>query len=537
MAKKNLQARNKQQRGAQPATRPAAAPRERKRWLLPVLPLFMVAVWLWGSLYYGSVLHVSREYSFWASDTRLMQFVLCQNFGPLRYVGRLLLQLYQYPWLGGLCLSLMLGLISWLTGYCMRLAPRWRPLQYIPALACLAAITHQGLDLFFEAETGYIMGIPFVVLLVLTIWGVMIRSFSRKPTPALLGLPRDESVRQNLTGLTVVTVGLAAIIGYGEWRRPYVRVICQEMAMQYEQDWAGIERVARDHAAQSNRPMAAYYAMALVHTGEIAERMYDIRLDYDSLYLHGYGGQQNNGAPLYEPEGNYHAGFIEPCMHMCMEQMVMTGPTPRLLKLLVKCSLMREEWMLARKYLRLLRDVPFEGKFIAKYEAMLEDNERINEDDEIARLRLTEPIHDCFENQFQQPFFMGYNLNLVEARGMEALTHSLCVCLYTKLMPPFLMRAQFIKGSTPPSIIADGLLLAEMKQPGASQGYGNLDMRATRLQGFLQATQPYMKDRPGYAYQLFDKYKGYYPYYYFFGNLKATKKGYTGEATSKTGVN
>ena len=307
--------------------------------------------------------------------------------------------------------------------------------------------------------------------------------------------------------------------------------------MHSKQDWAGIGRVARAHAIQSNRPMAAYYAMALVHTGQIAERMYDIRLDYDSLYLHGYGGQTNNGVPLYEPEGNFHAGFIEPCMRSCMEQMVMTGPTPRLLKLLVKCSLMRGEWMLARKYLRILQSVPFEAAFVKKYEAMLDAPEKVNADSEMARLRLTEPIHDCFENQFQTPFFMGYNLNLVEARGMEALTHSLCVCLYTKLMPPFLSRVQFIKGSTPPEVIADGLLLAEMKQPGASQGYGNLDMRMARLQNFIQATQPYMKDRAGNAYKLFERYKGYYPYYYFFGNLKATKKGYTGEPKASAGVN
>ena len=537
MTKKPLKPKTTHKRVARPKNNPPPPPRERKRILLPVLPLFMVAIWAWGAFYYGSVLHVSREYSFWSCDTRLMQFVLCQNFGPLRYVGRLLLQLYQYPWLGGLALSLMLGLITWLTGYCMRLSPRWRPVQYIPALACLAAVTHQGLDIFFEAETGYIMGIPFVVLLVLGIWAVMIRSFSRKPMPALLRLPQDETPRQNLTQLALALLAFAAILGYGEWKRPYVRVVCQEMHLQYEQDWAGIERVARAHAIQSNRPMAAYYAMALVHTGQIAERMYDIRLDYDSLYLHGYGGQLNNGSPLYEPEGNFHAGFIEPCMHSCMEQMVMTGPTPRLLKLLVKCSLVRGEWALARKYLRILHSVPFETAFTDKYEAMLDAPDRVNADSEIACLRLTEPMHDCFENQFQSPFFMGYNLNLMEARGMEALTHSLCVCLYTKLMPPFLMRVQFIKGSTPPEIIADGLLLAEMKQPGASQGYGNLDMRMTRLQSFVQATQPYMKDRPGNDYKLFERYKGYYPYYYFFGNLKATKKGYTGESKASTGVN
>ncbi|HBE55818.1 MAG TPA: hypothetical protein DDW22_07510 [Prevotellaceae bacterium] len=537
MRRKTYQTKSAEHRGTRPSNKPAAAPHKRKRTFPPALPLFVVAIWAWGTFYYGSVLHVSREYSFWASDTGLMQYVLCQKLGMLRYVGRMLLQLYQYPWLGSLALSLMLGAITWLTGYCMRLTPRWRPVQYIPALAFLAAVTHQGLDIFFEAETGYIMGIPFVALLALAIWAAMTRGLCRKPMPAPLRRPQGESPGQNLAQLAFALLAIAAIMGYGQWKRPYVRVICQEMSMQYKQDWAGIGRVARAHAIQSNRPMAAYYAMALVHTGQIAERMYDIRLDYDSLYLHGYGGQTNNGVPLYEPEGNFHAGFIEPCMRSCMEQMVMTGPTPRLLKLLVKCSLMRGEWMLARKYLRILQSVPFEAAFVKKYEAMLDAPGKVNADSEMARLRLTEPIHDCFENQFQTPFFMGYNLNLVEARGMEALTHSLCVCLYTKLMPPFLSRVQFIKGSTPPEIIADGLLLAEMKHPGASQGYGNLDMRMARLQNFIQATQPYMKDRAGNAYKLFERYKGYYPYYYFFGNLKATKKGYTGEPKASAGVN
>lgn len=537
MSKNRFQTKNVRQQGARQAVKPAAAPKPRRKILLPVLSLFMIAIWVWGTFYYGSVLHVSREYSFWASDMRLMQFVLSQTFGPLRYVGRLLLQLYQDPWLGSLCLALMLGLISWLTGYCMRLSPKWRAIQYIPALACLAVYSYLGLDLFFESEAGYIMGVPFVVLLVLVIWAVMIRSFSRKPMPTLFGLPNDETPRQNLLGLAFVALAFAAIIGYNEWKRPYVRVICQEMSMQYEQDWAGIQRVARKNAIQSNRPMAAYYAISLIHTGQIAERMYDIRLDYDSLFIHGHGGPLSNGSPLYEPEGNYHAGFMEPCMHMCMEQMVMEGPTSRLLKLLVKCSLMRGEWMLCRKYLRILEDVPFEGSFVEKYQAMIEKPELVNADPEMARLRLYEPIHDCFENQFQQPFFMGYNLNLAEARSIEALHNSLCVCLYTKLIPPFLMRVYPIKGSTPPEIIADGLLLSEMKQRGASEGYGNLTMRSTRLQSFYQAVQPYMNDRAGNAYQLFEKYKGYYPYYYFFGNLKATKKGYTGENASQSGVN
>jgi len=215
----------------------------------------------------------------------------------------------------------------------------------------------------------------------------------------------------------------------------------------------------------------------------------------------------------------------------------MTGPTIRLLKLQTKCALMRGEWELAEKYLAVLHRVPFEGAFVKKYEPMVRRNDLIEADREMALIRLTEPIHDSFENQYQQPLFMGYNLLLVEGRSKQALINSLCVCLYTKLMPQFVERLEPLVGTTPPSIIMDGIMLAENKNAGLMQHFTGLNYRQPQLQAFLQATQQYMSDRPGYAYELFPKYKGYYPYYYFFGNLKATKKGYTSLSSSSSGVN
>jgi hypothetical protein len=104
-------------------------------------------------------------------------------------------------------------------------------------------------------------------------------------------------------------------------------------------------------------------------------------------------------------------------------------------------------------------------------------------------------------------------------------------------MPAFLARLEPIMGSTPPDIIADGILLSSTKSPGLETKFTGLNLRMPRIQSFMQQVQPYMSDRPGHAYELFGKYKGYYPYYYFFGNLKATKKGYTGYSTSNSGVN
>lgn len=504
---------------------------------LPVLVIFFILTWLWAAWYYGSVFYISREYSFWVADTRIMEFILSQPYGVLRYIGRAMLQLYKYPWLGGLLMALILTVGSWLAGYCMRLRASWRPIQYLPALFYMAVATYQGLDIFFEARTGLIFGIPFVVLLVLCIWAIIIRSFSRKPVPAFIGIPKDETPRQRGIQLAVIVLCMAAIVGFDMWQRPYVRVICRLLDMEYKQDWSGIQKLARANAKMSNRPMACAYAISLVQTGQIAERLYDIRLDYDSLFIHGMDNKHNNASCMYVPEGDYYGGFIQSSMHACMEQMVMTGPTVRLLKLMTKCSLMREEWVLAEKYLTMLRRVPFEGAFCEKYGAMVRRIDLVNADPEMALIRLTEPLHDSFENQYQQPLFMGYNLLLVEGRSSNALINSLSVCLYTKLMPQFVERLEPLLGTTPPSIIMDGIMLAENKNPGISNHFTGLNFRQPQLQNFLEKIQPYMKDRPGHAYELFPKYKGYYPYYYFFGNLKATRKGYTSLSSSSSGVN
>lgn len=535
MSKKAKKSGNKQAVAANQAA--TATKRKGRLPHVPALPVFFFMIWAWAWLYYGSVLHMGREYSFWVPDSRQMQFMLDCSFPYIRWAGRALLQTYKYPWLGGLLVALMLTSGSWLAGYSLHLRGKWRALRYVPAFIYLATLSYSGINMYFEAETGYILGIPFTVTLALAALALIIRIITCKPFVCTFMPAHDESPRHCYTEIAVCVAMMAAVIVFNESRRPYSRTISELIYLSEDQQWAEMKEVARANAMQSNRPMACFYAISLLHTGEIAQRMYDIRLDYDSLYLYGMDGYHNNATNMYIPEGSLHAGFIQTCMHNCMEIMVMTGPTVRLLKILVKCALLRGEWNLADKYLRILSDVPFEGAFCDKYGAMVRNAVTVESDPEFARIRLTEPIHDSFENMYQQPVFMGYNLSLVEGRSTEALVNSLCVCLYTKLMPQFVDRLGPVVGTTPPDIIADGILLASSKNPGLDAKFPALQYRTSLIQSFMQNMGPYMSDRAGNAYKLFPKYKGYYPYYYFFGNLKATKKGYTGNTTSNSGVN
>lgn len=483
---------------------------------------FFVLVWLWGGWYYGEVLKVARAQSFWVANPMQMEFVLNKSNGWLWYVGRMVLQLYYYPWLGGLTLAVLLGGGSVLINRVLHIPPYFKWIGYIPALAYLFAVSYSGLDVYFETETGTFFGWPCAVFVVFLFLALLQIVFSRQSLYGLFYSSGKAPVGGNFLQLAVCVIGFIVCISFVEQKRPYVRVISKMILHTMSQDWDGAIKTAHQHADQSNRPMAAHYAIALMHKNQQCDRMYDIRLDFDSLYIHGWNGKPKVSNRLFESECNFHAGLVQTAYRNCMEMMVTNGPSIRGLELMTKCALMRNEWRLAGKYLCILKDVPFESHFYRKYVKMLYTPKLINEDPEIAHIRLTEPMHDAFESSFVHPVFLGYNVRLREGRSANAAWNSMAACLYSKMMPDFVTRVVPFRNASLPENVADGILLASNGQPQLVQMFQHMDLRIQRLDGFLKGVSPYLSDRPGNARKLFDRYKGYYPYYYFFGNLHNT---------------
>ena len=519
------------------------SPKREKRALLPSgVAVFFVLVWLWAWLWYGDVFRIAREYSFWAPDETLMYYLKGRPWEVMLWLGLALLQLFRWPAVGALCLAFMLSGSAWLTGYCLRLRGWWRLLQYLPAAAYLIATAYVGFDLYFECETGLIMGIPFLGSIVLLLLAFIIRSFSHNHTfPSIILRPNDETTWQYRTQILLVAAVTAATMGVTQWMRPYVRVVTHMQCLMMKQDWNGMILTARDHAELSYRTIAAYYAIALVQTGQQTNRLFDIRLDFDDPYIHNYEGNETSGNNYYIMDCDFHAGLIQTAIHHGVENMTMNGPSLRTLKLLTKCALLCGEWRVAEKYLRILEHVPFEGDFVSKYRAMVGHTELVDAEPEFAMVRLTEPVRDSFENFFVQPTFLGYNSALTEGRSVNALWNSIMVHIYTKTMPQFIERCAPLQGSTPPKSISEALALMAPKNPQLKVMFPSLQYEQTRMTNFFQDVKGYIgsfESRSEHARQLFPKYKGYYPYYYFFGNLKATKRrDVTTEGSSKHGVN
>lgn len=526
-----------------PARRPAKKEQKGGRISLPFLPLpliFFLLVWLWAAWWMGDVGRVARERSFFTTDTTLMHFLLQQSAGWLWLVGRAMLTLFRWPWLGGLVVAVLLTLVSLGTGYCLRLPNRWRWVQFLPAAAWMGWVAWCGMELYYQHESGRALGILALATVVVLALGLVVLMVTHRPLPSIVRHPKDETHEQNLLQLVVIIMVMALPVVTTSLRHPYLRPVTRMEVQMLGQDWQGMAETARQNADLSYRPLAAYYAIALARTNRLSDDLFQIRLDYDTLYVHNRSDKGDNGTSYYQTDCNYHSGLLRVAEHNAMELLTMDGPSLYALKHLARLAILHSDYSLARKYLDIIALEPFESNFVQKYAAMLPPDptvELVAADTEFASILECEPISDCFESQFQQPAFLGYFAVVLEGRSMKVLQQSLMANLYSKRMPDFLMRCQPLVGQPLPQSIAEGLLTQMHKEPQIANAFPSLQMEAQRYGMFLQSVQPYMKDRPAYAHQLFKDYQGYYPYYYFFGNLKATRKREDTKSASNAGVN
>ena len=150
--------------------------------------------------------------------------------------------------------------------------------------------------------------------------------------------------------------------------------------------------------------------------------------------------------------------------------------------------------------------------------------ELVQADPEFAAVLKAAPYRHSFEQFFLKPGFLGYYSSLKDFKTKEALEWSTVACLYGKRMPDFLQRCSQFQDSALPKSIAEGLALQAVKQPELLQIFPQLELVVNRLDFFLNDASPYTQDKERGAVELFERYKGFYPYYYYFGNLNNTRK-------------
>ncbi|MCF0193691.1 MAG: hypothetical protein HUK00_00725 [Bacteroidaceae bacterium] len=485
--------------------------------------LFFVAVWAWSWLWWGDVIWTAHERSFFAFECELVQHVWSRPLGSLWVAGRALLALYAWPWLGSLVFAVLLTGVACCLKRIFR-ARRLAALCYLPSVAWVAWLTFTSFNVYFKGEPGRIFGIPMLVLILV---GVLAALTSLRRRAAAEPKP-DFRFAWALNLLPFALLALTAV--WETQYRPWTRPTGTMERLYADEDWDGIRKTATDNATITCRPMSAYYAIALVRQDAIMKHLFDIRFEYDSIYMYDWEGQLMNETSYYVSECDLHAGLAQFAYHKAMEDMTMDGPTLHNLKLLTQVTALRHEDKVARKYLNVLSRTLGTTDFVEKWSAYLADTVKMEKDPTVAGIRRLEPLHDNFESSYTDPAFLGYNLSLFEGRSRQALINSVAVCLYTKLMPPFIERAQYLgeEGVLQNPIIADALAMQANKQPGILEALPSLKLNLQRYQSFVRRMQALgatgnTQERIPYADGLFHESRGYYPYYYYFGNLRATR--------------
>ena len=474
----------------------------------PHVMVFFFLVWIWAGFWYDDVFLMAREYSFFAFDRLLMHPVWEQPYGSLWLVGRALLVLFAWPWMGGFVLAVILALMSWLTGCLFRLSVRWRFLQYIPALCYLYILTWTGFDAYVFAEPGRILGIPFCMMLILALQVGFLRTFTHRHLPWIWKCQADEIGRWNgvWTGLVLLAVVGAGL--YGNLVRPEVRVTARLQRLMWNRQWNEMSRTAEEWKG-SCRPVAAYHAVALVRNGRLLDDLFKVRYDFQPIHLTSRKGTPSIGREIYEADCNFHAGLIQAACRNDMEQMTFDGIGTARLRRMIRYALLRHETNLALRYLLVLSKQPFEGDYVAYYRKLASNSDFVETDSELKAIADMLPVEDQFEGSFVRPLFIGYYLGTKNIRSRGAYDVATAASLYARMMPLFCYRAvAYAKEGSYPPVVADALGMLKVMQPEAVSAFFGIDKN----------------------------YSGYYPYYYFFGHPDVSDKSVK-EEQEKGGIN
>lgn len=334
--------------------------------------IFFILTWVFYAGYYGDVLFIAQQYSFFSTDLTVMNDVWDHSYGILWMIGRALLQLCYYPWLGSLLLALMLTLISWLFGYVCKIRGSYSYLKFIPSIIYSFVIIFKGFDIYYQAETGAIMGIPFCMLFILVCQSFFVRSFSKKKMPPLFRQPEDEKIWNNWKTNILIVLSLFFLLFFNEWQRSYVRPTARMQRLLEEKDWNAMRATAESHDMGFST-IAAYYAISRMGDRNDVSQVPIGILPQPSkpIYLHDRNGNKDTGRNYFLTDYCIASGQNKMAYALTVSHLESDGPSAYLLKRLIWLCLQLEKHEEAQHYMNLLSLLPFEKQFISEIESLI----------------------------------------------------------------------------------------------------------------------------------------------------------------------
>ncbi len=495
-------------RAPKPARRWGLKPRT-ALWLTYVLGFAALFAFLYGV--YGDVLTRAEQDSYISTSPDTMHYLLSQPYGWLWWLMRWPLLLFKSMALGAAVLALVYTLTARCADYALRLAPGWAGLGFVLPLVQIGWMLWRGTNLYYKSEPSQFIFIALACLLASAVAALAVWVAVRRKDAA----PACAPVRPyGLAVALLLTAGTSwAALHFNENEILTARL----QNLTDREDWQAMITEARS-ARQPSRAVAAYHALALLETDQLLEGMFDIAYEYPEARLEKHDGGEEYG--LFLMDCNLHAGLLNAAYRSAMDQMVMNGPRLFTLKRLALCALLNNEKELFLKYAALIDRSPFETDFTAKLRPLAGKPDSIRQHPTFAHILSLYPRESRFEQNYQPPAFLGYNIGLTEGTD-AALPTSVAACLYSKSLDNFLPRAQVMaqKGMAFPACMQQAIAILSLKQPELLSHFPQVGRFVPdEIRAFLLDAKPYVNDRLALRHELRDRWLGTYVYYYYTEN-------------------
>ena len=179
----------------------------------------------------------------------------------------------------------------------------------------------------------------------------------------------------------IVAAALLAVVGGSYWDRGFHTVLGMERAVA-EQDWDKVLKLAQKETTP-NRVHVLYRDVALYEKGQLLEKMFQYPDGDEPLHTRApFPISHIFAAPVL-----YYCGMLNPCDRLSMEYSSTFCKNIHFYKYQAKTALASGEYELARKYLDIVDANWFEGEWVRRYRAFLDDPARMDADPEYQRLR------------------------------------------------------------------------------------------------------------------------------------------------------
>lgn len=143
-------------------------------------------------------------------------------------------------------------------------------------------------------------------------------------------------------------------------------------------DWEGVVKEGTKQVGEPTRAIVLMHNLALSRLGRQCEEMYKFPKGSSKI---------NTPLPvyMYHIAGKlifYQYGIVNECHRICMEEGVEYGWNVELLKYMARCAIFSNEPQAARKFLNLLRQTQYYGKWADRMEKLLNDPDLLANDSE-----------------------------------------------------------------------------------------------------------------------------------------------------------